>query len=222
MGLARIQKAKGQAMKEGRGKEQKREAPVSRNREAIFKAAMELFLAKGYDAATTNDICEAAKITKPTLYYYAKSKRHLFYLLHMEAIERDLTPHLEKVSAIKDPLERLTRMIEGFAGIVCTRPELRVLLHETLAIRDNYFREVRQMWKKHYYLLRDTIKELQKAGIIGNRSTPSRLALLMLGMLAWITFWFDYGKKGEIDDIAATAVELIMNGLSVRRDKAGT
>jgi AcrR family transcriptional regulator len=200
-----------------RGKGQKKEASSSRNREAIFKAAMGLFLEKGYDAATTNDICEAAKITKPTLYYYAKSKRHLFYLLHMEAIERDLTPHLEKVSAVEDPLKRLTMMIEGFAEIVCTRPELRVLLHETLAIRDNYFKEVRQIWKRHYYLLRDTIKELQKEGIIENKGKPSRLALLMLGMLAWVTFWFDYGKKNEIKEIAATAVELIMNGLGVTR-----
>lgn len=203
-------------MAKARGeKEQKKEVPVSRNRATIFRAAMELFLAKGYDAATTNDICEAAKITKPTLYYYAKSKRHLFYLLHTEAIERDLTPHLDKVSAIEDPLERLTRMIEGFAEIICTHPELRVLLHETLAIRDNYFKEVRQMWKKHYLLLRDTIAELQKAGVIKNASKPSRLALLMLGMLAWITFWFNYNRKEEIKEIAATAVEFIMSGLSV-------
>lgn len=204
-------------MTKGQGREKKNGGSVSRNRDAIFKAAMELFLEKGYDAATTNDICEAAGITKPTLYYYAKSKRHLFYLLHMEAIERDLAPHLEKMSAIEDPLARLTKMIEGFAEIVCTHPELRVLLHETLAIRDNYFKEVRQMWKKHYYLLRNTIKELQEKGIITNKSKPSRLALLVLGMLTWVTFWFDYNRKEEIGEIAGTAVEMVMSGLSVKR-----
>jgi AcrR family transcriptional regulator len=202
-------------MKETAQEKPKKEEKVSRNKETIFRVAMELFLAKGYDATTTNDICAAAGITKPTLYYYAKSKRHLFYLLHMETIDKDLKPHLEKVSAITDPLERLEQMIKGYAEIMCLRPELRILIHETLAIKDNYFREVRRMWKSHYYLLRNTIAELQKDGIILNKAKPSRLALLLLGMLTWITFWFDYNRKEEAGEIASTAVDLVFKGLSV-------
>ena len=202
-------------MKKTPQEEPKKEEKVSRNKETIFRVAMELFLAKGYDATTTNDICAAAGITKPTLYYYAKSKRHLFYLLHMETIDKDLKPHLEKVSAIKEPLTRLEQMIEGYAVIMCRRPELRVLIHETLGIKDSYFREVRQMWKSHYYLLRDTISELQRNGTILNKAKPSRLALLLLGMLTWITFWFDYDRKEDAGEIASTAVELVFKGLSV-------
>src|SRR5512137_1299222 len=129
------------------------------NRKVIFKVAMQLFLEKGYSATTTYDICAAAKITKPTLYYYAKSKRHLFYLLHMEAIDTILKPHMEKSASISDPSERLTYMIRDLVEIVCSHPELRCLLNETLSIRDQYFKEVRQMWKKHYLLLRDTISQ---------------------------------------------------------------
>jgi len=202
-------------MKNTQQEEPRKEERVSRNKETIFKVAMELFLAKGYDATTTNDICAAAGVTKPTLYYYAKSKRHLFYMLHMETIDKDLKPHLEKVSAIEDPLTRLEQMIEGYAIIMCRRPELRILIHETLGIKDNYFREVRQMWKSHYYLLRNTISELQKSGVILNSAKPSRLALLLLGMLTWITFWFDYSRKEEVEEIASAAVELVFKGLSV-------
>jgi AcrR family transcriptional regulator len=204
-------------MKETAQEKPKKEEKVSRNKETIFRVAMELFLAKGYDATTTNDICSAAGITKPTLYYYAKSKRHLFYLLHMETIDKDLKPHLEKVSVISDPLQRLEQMIEGYAVIMCLRPELRVLIHETLGIKDNYFKEVRQMWKNHYYLLRSTISELQKCGMVLNKAKPSRLALLLLGMLTWITFWFDYNRKEEVGEIASAAVELVFKGLSVKR-----
>jgi AcrR family transcriptional regulator len=199
----------------------KEEEKPAGNREVIFKAALRLFTAKGYDATTTNDICEAAGISKPTLYYYAKSKRHLFYLLHMEMIERDLKPHLDRVSAMDNPLERLKCMIEGYEEIMCLRPELRVLIHETLAIRDNYFEEVRQMWKKHYYLLRDTISELQERGLVRNRAKPSRLALLLLGMLTWTTFWFDYDREDEIREIASTALDLALRGLCITDDLSG-
>jgi AcrR family transcriptional regulator len=184
----------------------------SGNRERILKAATEHFLEKGYDGATTDAICKSANITKPTLYYYSKTKRHLFYQLHMEAIEKDLRPHIAKVSAIEDPLERLGIMIQEFAEMMCARPELRILIHETLGIRDDYFEEVRKIWKEHYRLLRDTMAELQGRGIIRDTDKPSRLALLSLGMLAWIPFWYDYGRR-EGGEVAASAVRLILDGL---------
>jgi len=40
--------------------------------------ALELFSAKGYEGVSVNELTEAAGITKPTLYYYYKSKEGLF------------------------------------------------------------------------------------------------------------------------------------------------
>jgi AcrR family transcriptional regulator len=191
----------------------KKEANRPDNRKVIFKVAMQLFLEKGYSATTTNDICAAAQITKPTLYYYAKSKRHLFYLLHMEAIDKILKPHMEKSSSIPDPSERLIFMIRDLTGIVCLHPELRCLINETQSIRDQYFKEVRQMWKKHYLLLRNTISQLISVRKIRTTSKPSTVALLILGMIAWIPFWLHYDRKSRIYEIADTAIDLIFQNI---------
>jgi AcrR family transcriptional regulator len=43
---------------------------ITNKKDSILQIAMELFLEKGYSATSTNDICAAAKINKPTLYYY--------------------------------------------------------------------------------------------------------------------------------------------------------
>jgi len=40
----------------------------------LTKLAITLFAARGYDAVGVQEICNAAEITKPTLYYYFKSK----------------------------------------------------------------------------------------------------------------------------------------------------
>ena len=40
------------------------------NKETITEIAIKLFSEKGYDAVGVQQICEKAKITKPTLYYY--------------------------------------------------------------------------------------------------------------------------------------------------------
>ena len=46
-----------------------------RSHDRILKKALELFSEKGYDATSVREICEAAGITKPTLYYFYGSKR---------------------------------------------------------------------------------------------------------------------------------------------------
>ena len=47
------------------------------SRELILKAAMSLFAQKGYEGVGVQEICAAAGITKPTLYYFFKNKQGL-------------------------------------------------------------------------------------------------------------------------------------------------
>lgn len=44
------------------------------NRELILETALELFYTRGYDAVGVQEIAEKSGVTKPTLYYYFKSK----------------------------------------------------------------------------------------------------------------------------------------------------
>ena len=44
------------------------------NREKIVECALDLFCRKGYESVGVQEICTAAGVTKPTLYYYFKSK----------------------------------------------------------------------------------------------------------------------------------------------------
>lgn len=66
------------------------------NRETILLCALELFSKRGYDAVGVQEIAEKAGITKPTLYYYFKSKLGLLEALIAEKGE----PLLEKISGI--------------------------------------------------------------------------------------------------------------------------
>ena len=195
-------------------------------KDAILRSAMERFLEKGYSATSTNDICAAARINKPTLYYYFESKRHLFFEAHIKHIQEVLRPYMDQAAAMADPSARLLFMIREFTKIVCHQPELRVLTHEAMSIKDQYFEEIRKEWKKHYLLLLNTIEELQVAGAIAADLKPSWVALLLLGMITWITYWFDYDRTGDVDEIAETALRVSLSGLlgkenASSRGKAG-
>jgi AcrR family transcriptional regulator len=193
-----------------------------KKKDDILQTAMELFLEKGYNATSTNDICAAARINKPTLYYYFQSKRHLFFESHMKHIQEVLRPYLARVAAIEDPWTRLGFIVREFTKIVCNHPELRVLTHESMSIKDDYFEHIRKEWKEHYLLLHDTIRQLQSRGTIPGELNPSWVALLLLGMITWITFWFDYERKERMGEIAETALNLILFGLVKRNNSIAT
>ena len=36
-------------------------------------------------------------------------------------------------------------------------------------------------------------------------------------MMTWVTYWFDYNRKDDINQIADQAVELVLNGLGYSR-----
>jgi AcrR family transcriptional regulator len=195
----------------------KREKASQKTKARILQITMQLLLKKGSsDATSTTDICAAARITKPTLYYYFGSKRKLLLSVHLESIETTLKPYLDKAASIDDPLERLTYMIRTFTkDIISLHPELRVLIHDSLTMKDRYFREVKTEWKRHYVLLRDTIAQLQSRGKINTEVRPSWAALFVLGMLTWVTYWLDYRRKNDVDQIADLAEQFVLHGLDL-------
>ena len=62
----------------------------------ILNAAGKLFAAKGYDAATVNDILRAVNIAKGTFYYHFKSKEDVLDAL----VKRQIDVGLEKAQAV--------------------------------------------------------------------------------------------------------------------------
>jgi AcrR family transcriptional regulator len=186
-----------------------------RKRADIMEKAMKLFLVKGFEGTSTNDICMAAKLTKPSLYHYFESKNHLLFCVHMRAIEEILHPLMKEVALIEEPAKRLEAMIRGFTKVICSHPELRFILHGSLVVKDKYYVEIRKEWKKFYLFLRDTISELQSMGKINGQLKPSWIALQILGMITWMTYWFNYKERSQIDAIADSMVETAFHGIGL-------
>ena len=65
-------------------------------RDEILRSAREVMLKKGYVGATMDEIAAEAKLTKPTLYQYFKTKDELFVRL-VEPLIKSLALKLEKI-----------------------------------------------------------------------------------------------------------------------------
>jgi AcrR family transcriptional regulator len=71
-------------------------APESRER--LMHAALDLFTQRGYSAASIREICQAAGVSKPVLYYYFKSKEGL-YLEIMNGVSQQFDQRVSELSS---------------------------------------------------------------------------------------------------------------------------
>jgi AcrR family transcriptional regulator len=97
---------------------------VLRSTDRILKKALELFSEKGYDATSVREICEAAGITKPTLYHFYGSKEGVYRAIVEGALERfqaDLIHALDGEGSLRD---RLVRMAQSYVEGTRREPEL--------------------------------------------------------------------------------------------------
>jgi TetR/AcrR family transcriptional regulator len=83
-----------------------------RSSDRILQSALHLFSNTGYDATSVREICEAAGITKPTLYHFYKSKDGVYRALVDGALvefRRTLLAELEAPGTTAERLKRVAR-----------------------------------------------------------------------------------------------------------------
>lgn len=62
--------------------------PSTEARERLLAAALDQFTLRGYAATSVRELCQAAGVTKPVLYYYFKSKEGLYLQLMEESFSQ--------------------------------------------------------------------------------------------------------------------------------------
>ncbi|WP_258933628.1 TetR/AcrR family transcriptional regulator [Nesterenkonia pannonica] len=75
----------------------KRRLPRAQRRLQLLECAQQLFVAKGFHAASMDDIAEAAAVSKPVLYQHFPGKHELFLDLldtHLQELTGELTAAL--------------------------------------------------------------------------------------------------------------------------------
>jgi AcrR family transcriptional regulator len=99
-------------------------APVVPSPERILRKALALFSEKGYDATSVREICEAAAITKPTLYHFYGSKEGVYRTLVEGTLEEYRRGIREVMDAPGTLPERLQAVVRGHFGYTRENPSL--------------------------------------------------------------------------------------------------
>ena len=187
-------------------------------REAIIDAAARAFHARGYDAASLDDVVAELDIRKASLYHYVNSKAQLLYLIFDRAISRGLD-RLDRIATIPDPRERLATLIFHQVQLIAEEPSLfSVFFDNRPRLSADY--EVEMLAKERRYLRRfaEAIDLASRQGAIADVN-PKYAAQGVLGMTSWIYKWFD-AETDDWRDVAGSFVRLVLGSdVAVDLDK---
>jgi len=96
-------------------------------RERLLAAALEQFTRQGYAATSVRELCQAAGVTKPVLYYYFKSKEGLYLQLMEESYAQFETILTELTSFSGSSRERIFHFCVGlFSSYIQQLPLIRL------------------------------------------------------------------------------------------------
>ena len=134
-------------------KQAKEPARNSDSRDRIIEASFQEFGRHGYEGASTNQICQAAGISKGLLYHYFKSKENLFFSVCDRCIQ-DLESVFEKdwFEGKKSDLDALLFFYQKQAEFFLTHPDhyhiLTQILNSSCESVESYISEKQKKYRE--------------------------------------------------------------------------
>ncbi len=104
-------------------------ALVRDRRDRLIRAAIRVFLRKGYHAATVRDIGHEARLTQGTIYNYVRSKGDILYLVCDQLVARYQEAVRQAIEGVGDPSVRLGEAVRAVIEVMYTHQDALLLLY---------------------------------------------------------------------------------------------
>ena len=201
----------GRAQRRGGGERKPREERWSE----LIEVATDVFYAKGYDAASLQDIADRLGMLKGSLYYYIQSKEDLLYDV-IKTVHEEGLANIESLAAGEgNALERLRNVIVGHIDHECRNmTKTAVFLHELQALSPE--RQAEIIGDEHAYrrVFVALIEAGQQDGLIRAEVNPKLAALSILGSVNWVYRWFRPGGEFTARQIGEQFADLALRGIA--------
>jgi len=191
------------------------------NRLELLDRALDLFAAYGYDGVGVQTICEAAAVTKPTLYHYFRNKRGLLETLLQGPIA-DLTSSLTELAAAEsetpEMLKRAASLVIAFAR---KNPGFyRLYLALWFAPTKSEGHEVAAQYRARHFEAMEAICSVALRGDPGWKRRNRALTASFLGMLNNAIGLALNNYSVLNDRVAHEIVDQFLYGICRRQDAA--
>jgi AcrR family transcriptional regulator len=185
-------------------------------RESLFRAALDLFAAKGFAETTVEDITEAADVGKGTFFNYFPSKDHLLVAFSDMQIGK-LQVAVDLVAQSREPMPSCLRALGlNMTAEPARNPSIvRALLQANLS--SSAVREIMRVnHARSHALLTKLVQTGQDRGEIRNDLPAAQIAhVFRQTVFGTLLMWSVYGDSSLPERIHA-AFDLLWNGIAPR------
>jgi AcrR family transcriptional regulator len=185
---------------------------VPEPRDAIRRAALEVFREHGYERTSVRAIADRAGIPISSLYAHINSKEELFLELVAPVLERASVDMAEILAAEAPVREKLRRAIVRAASAFDTHhPELFIYLSDFFPVLERADPDARRSYEQRWV---DLIAEGMREGALRADLDPKMTAYGILGMVNWMHQWYRPGGRFTAAEIGEQYAASVIDGLS--------
>ena len=192
--------------------EPKSRLPRDERRVQLLVAALEIFTASGYHAASMDEIAERASVSKPVLYQHFPSKLDL-YLAVLDLHIDSLVFAIQKaIASTRDNRNRVKATIEAYFGFIEGEGEaFRLLFESDMSVEP----QVRERLERMSYDCAVAVSAVISADTGLPKDESMILAIGLIGC-AQITarHWLEKGGKIDRTQASALIASLLWRGIS--------
>ncbi|HWP49791.1 MAG TPA: TetR/AcrR family transcriptional regulator [Candidatus Limnocylindrales bacterium] len=196
----------------------RRERKKIETKEKIFKAALSLFLEKGFENTTVEEITEKADVGKGTFFnYFPRKESILIYLgeRRMEAIQEAFRETISEDLTIEAILKRIFEILAQ--ENLKEKPLVKWIVMQSFKARKSVKEEVKE--QQHYFrsLLEHLIDKGQRRGEIRREFKALKLAEILEGIYFSSVFkWLESEKEDSLAGDLLEKIEIIFEGIRPR------
>ncbi len=183
-------------------------------KQRILDEALSLFAAKGFDTVAVQEVCEAAGLSKPTLYHHFGSKYGLLQAI-LEEVYLDLLGRVEPAASYARDLPlNLYKVAGAYFEYARQKPRAyRLLLSLWLAPEQSESLAAVRPWNQRQHQILEDLFAAASHDHGNMKGRQARYALTFLGMLNTLLGVSLNGYLELSEDLAFQCVHQFMHGI---------
>ncbi|KQP11820.1 TetR/AcrR family transcriptional regulator [Pseudorhodoferax sp. Leaf267] len=189
-----------------------REDQREKKRQAVLQTAARLFNERGFHATSLDDIAERLHVTKPTLYYYVRSKDDILLECVRTALARMQAGIAEVRQGGGRALDQLQACMRSYAAIVMEDFGQCVIRIGEDPLPPPLKKELRRLKAGIDHEFRRLIEEGVAEGSLAP-CDPKLAAFMLAGALSWVGRWYRPNGALTPEQIAEQGIALLLGGV---------
>jgi len=196
----------------------KPDPPPGPKRDAILRAATDVFADRGFFNAQVADIARAAGVAAGTVYLYFRSKDDLLISIFERSMRDALAEGRAMVEAERDPRARLRRFARLHLGRLGRDRNLAIVFQVELRQSTKFMERFSATLLRDYLgLIREAIADGQRTGVLRADIKATAAAKMFFGPLdEMATNWILSRRRYALEADADAVVDLFINGAGAR------